>query len=337
MENAVAHDVQYYAIQVTARLVSPFFEFIFPDSLIWWPVLLSALLLAAAWFCVADGRGLAALGEFRRRYLSRAIWGHRSAQVDYAYFIVNTICFPAIVGPLVLSGAALTAAMQAGLTYAFGPVTVPLFDSIVARTLYTILFFLAYDFGRFVAHNLLHEVPLLWEFHRVHHSAEVLTPMTNYRLHPIDLFVMQVCPNLATGLLSGVFFYLCGGAIGFYSFFGLHIGIAAFNAIGNLRHWHVWITFGPTLGRWLISPAHHQVHHSREARHLGKNRGFELAIWDRMFGSLYVPNLEESFAMGLGDGTDGAWNSVGRLYVWPFRYAMARIGLARAPLPDSKN
>jgi sterol desaturase/sphingolipid hydroxylase (fatty acid hydroxylase superfamily) len=60
------------------------------------------------------------------------------------------------------------------------------------------------------------------------------------------------------------------------------------------------------------------LHHSCEPRHFGCNRGFELAIWDRIYGTLYVPPMRpESFRMGLGDATDGQWNSLARLYLWP--------------------
>jgi sterol desaturase/sphingolipid hydroxylase (fatty acid hydroxylase superfamily) len=336
MDGDLSHLLLNLAPRVVARLIGPFTEFLLHDSLIWWPFLLSTLGIGAFAFWLRDRRGLESLREFRRRYLSRAIWAHRSAQADYAFYIVNGVLYPLIVAPLVLSGAGIAKALNAGLGDVFGTPAAPLVGSTAARVAYTLIFFAAYDFGRFVAHNLLHEIPLLWEFHKTHHSAEVLTPISSYRVHPVDLFVMQLCPNLATGLVSGVFFYLCAGEIGFYSFLGLHVCVAACNTIGNLRHWHVWISFGPVLGRWLISPAHHQVHHSLEPRHMGKNRGFELAIWDRMFGSLYVPAAEETLRLGLGDGSDGEWHMVGRLYAWPFRYALARLGFVRAPRPEEK-
>ena len=51
---------------------------------------------------------------------------------------------------------------------------VPTSNNCVQALAYTVLFFIAYDFGRFVAHSLLHDIPCLWQFHKVHHSAEVL-------------------------------------------------------------------------------------------------------------------------------------------------------------------
>jgi sterol desaturase/sphingolipid hydroxylase (fatty acid hydroxylase superfamily) len=100
---------------------------------------------------------------------------------------------------------------------------------------------------------------------------------------------------------------------------GLHVLIWAFNLVGNLRHSPVWLSYGPRLGRWLISPAHHQLHHSCEPRHWGRNRGFELAIWDRMLGTLYVPPVQpETFRMGLGDGSEASWHCVVRMYLRPF-------------------
>src|SRR5438094_778580 len=55
-----------------------------------------------------------------------------------------------------------------------------------AHIILMVALFLALEFAYWFDHYLSHKVPLLWEFHRVHHSAEVLTPFTNSRVHPID-------------------------------------------------------------------------------------------------------------------------------------------------------
>lgn len=331
MSGELIQHIHELALRVEAAVVFPFVQFVFRESIFWWPYLLSAFAIALIGFWLGRGRGWAALGEFRRRFLGRAIWAHESARADYAFYLINGALYPLVVGPLVVTGAGIGALVEHALARAFGPMSAPLFGLGPARVLYTVAFFLVFDFSRFFAHGLLHDVPLLWQFHKVHHSAEVLTPITTFRGHPVELFMMDAIPNVATGLLSGLVWYLSAGEIGVYTFFGLHVVLAAFNVFANLRHSQVWISFGPVLNLWLISPAHHQLHHSREARHFGKNRGFALAVWDRMFGTLYVPREEEQFAMGLGDGTDGAWHSVGRMYVWPVRYALALLGLGTAP------
>jgi sterol desaturase/sphingolipid hydroxylase (fatty acid hydroxylase superfamily) len=69
----------------------------------------------------------------------------------------------------------------------------------------------------------------------------------------------------------------------------------------NLRHSHIWMGFGPVLSYVFISPAQHQVHHSRAAEHHNKNYGEIFAFWDFMFGTLYVPQGEEKLEFGLAD------------------------------------
>jgi sterol desaturase/sphingolipid hydroxylase (fatty acid hydroxylase superfamily) len=313
-----------------ALIVDPFVQPAYQGSVLWWPYLASALLIALAGFWRVRGGGRASVRAFFGTYFSRALWAHRSAQVDYAFYLVNAVLYPFIVAPLVVSGGWIAAEVAHGLAAALGAPE-PLLGLAGWRVVYTVVFFLAYDFGRFAAHCLMHDVPFLWQFHKVHHSAEVLTPVTSFRAHPVELFVLAAVPNLATGLASGVIWYLAAGAIGFYSFLGAHVLMLGFNAFANLRHFPVWISFGERLNRWLISPAHHQIHHSRAPAHFGKNRGFDLALWDRLYGTLYVPGAEEELRLGLGDGTDGEWHAVSRLYFWPCRLALARWGLGSAP------
>ncbi len=320
--------------QALALLVDPFVQPAFRGSVFWWPYLASALVVALAGFWRARGGGAATAVLFFRKYFTRALWAHPSAQADYAYYLVNAVLYPFIVAPLIVSGGWIAARIAHALAAALGAPP-PLMGLGPWRVLYTLVFFLAYDFGRWAAHSLMHDVPFLWQFHKVHHSAEVLTPLTNFRAHPVELFVLAAVPNLVTGLASGVIWYLAAGEIGFFSFLGAHVLMLGFNAFANLRHFPVWVSFGRPLDRWFVSPAHHQVHHSLAPHHFGKNRGFELALWDRLYGTLYVPGAEEALVLGLGDGTDGQWHSVARLYFWPVRLALARWGLGHAPaLPD---
>lgn len=321
-----AIDPQLYDIifKVGFHATKAVLAFLQRDSVLYWPFLISTLAIAVlAWrFGRARGdlRGWACWREFFRRFLGRSLWWHPSARVDYRFYIINGIVFPLLVGPFLFGENAIAGLLDAALRPMLGSAGTGVAPAGVAVGLaYTVFFFLAYDFGRFVAHSLLHDVPFLWEFHKVHHSAEVLTPFTTFRAHPVDLAVMAWVPAVTTGVVTWLFHRFVDAGVGFYSFLGLHVVMWVFNLVGNLRHWQVWVSYGAALNRWLISPAHHQLHHSAESRHYGRNRGFELAIWDRLYGTLCVPSNEpETFRMGLGDNTDGRWRSVSRLYFWPF-------------------
>lgn len=294
-----------------------------------WIFLLSTIMIAwTFWRYSALGagfKGVSSLGEFRRRFLSRDTWWHPSARLDYRFYLVNAVVVPVVMGPIWINdinvSAWLTSLFGAGQSVALDPAL-----HIAVRVLYTLLFFIVYDFGRFVAHSLLHDVPWLWEFHKVHHSAEVLTPVTTFRFHPIDLAVMSWVPALLTGLLTWGFHRFVDSGIGVYMFLGLHVMIWAFNLIDNLRHSHVWVSYGDTLNRWLISPAHHQLHHSLEERHWGCNRGSDIALWDRLYGTLIVPSKEpEQFRMGLTGEPEGSWTTMADLYVRPFGNLLRRL------------
>jgi sterol desaturase/sphingolipid hydroxylase (fatty acid hydroxylase superfamily) len=65
------------------------------------------------------------------------------------------------------------------------------------------------------------------------------------------------------------------------------------------------------------------------------NRGFELAVWDRLYRTLFVPGRKESFRMGLGDGTDPQWHNVRRMYVQPFVNARRHLRGGRRPEPEA--
>jgi sterol desaturase/sphingolipid hydroxylase (fatty acid hydroxylase superfamily) len=303
--------------------------FIQRDSFLYWPFALSALLIAiAVAYAAHRAQSGTTFKSALRAGLSRKLWWHPSARADYRLYFANALVLPALFAMLLFSEKHVVRWLDAlfggaGVTAATGADA-----SVASRIAFTLVFFVAYDFGRFVAHTLLHDVPLLWDFHKVHHSAETLNPMTTFRAHPVDLAVMAWVPALTTGVATWIFNKVAA-PVSVYSFLGLHVLVFAFNLIGILRHSQVWLHYGPAWGKWLISPAHHQLHHSCEAEHAGAvNRGFELALWDRLYGTLYVPGRKTEFRMGLGDGTDAEWHNVRRMYVLPFVLAGRRIGRA---------
>ena len=70
--------------------------------------------------------------------------------------------------------------------------------------------------------------------------------MTAFRAHPVDLAVMAWVSALTTGIVIWCFHRYANAGIGMITFLGLHTIIWAFNLVGNLRHWQVWLYYGPT-------------------------------------------------------------------------------------------
>ena len=195
----------------------------------------------------------------------------------------------------------------------------------VTRTVITVTLFLAYELGYWLNHYLSHRVPFLWEFHKVHHSATVLTPLTNFRVHPIYMCVFLNILAVFTGLASGVIEYAFGQATHQYGLSENNI-ILVFFIYGyvHLQHTQVWISFTGWLGRLFMSPAHHQIHHSRNPAHFNKNLGSCLALWDWMFGTLYIPSAKpEKLEFGVEPERKYAHTVMGEL-IAPFgRAALA--------------
>lgn len=179
------------------------------------------------------------------------------------------------------------------LVWAWGPTRPTTIDTWLVMTIMTVALYLAYEFSYWLDHFLSHKIPLLWEFHRVHHEAEVLSPLTNARVHPIDQVVFTNVTAIITGTVNGILTYAFGQDVGIYTLYGINAILFVFVLVViQLQHTHVWIPFTGVLGRILMSPAHHQIHHSTSPEHFNRNMGSSLCIFDWLFGTLYIPAKE---------------------------------------------
>tara|TARA_Y100001960_G_C14755313_1_gene870907 strand:- start:101 stop:1102 length:1002 start_codon:yes stop_codon:yes gene_type:complete len=318
MDSQSAIAIQEFSAAILSRLLHPFLAFNQQDSLLYWPFLVSTMIFIIIIFAIAFRPSVRTfIREFRKAYFTKSVWGHPSSIADYKYYLVNAVLFPIIFSPAIISGGWLGKQIRDGLIIQFGAVERWTGD-VMPTLVFTLIFFLLHDLGRWSAHYIQHRFDVLWKFHMTHHSAQVLTPFTNFRAHPIDLICMATVPAILTGIASGIYSYAIGRESAYITYYGLHVLIFAFNLIGNLRHTHVWLSYGSVLSHIFISPAQHQIHHSTEAWHFGHNLGFALAIWDWMFGTLYVPKEKETFDMGLGDGTEPAFHNLKGMYFQPF-------------------
>jgi sterol desaturase/sphingolipid hydroxylase (fatty acid hydroxylase superfamily) len=202
----------------------------------------------------------------------------------------------------------------------------------VALIVSTLAELLAYEFAYWAAHYAFHRISWLWPFHKVHHSAEVMTMLTEMRQHPVEIVVFMNAIALCTGLAFGLMTWVFGPGVGRLTLLNGNIVLAIFMLTwGHLRHSHLWIPSRGLAGRLFQSPAHHQVHHSTDPRHFDKNLGFALAVWDWAFGTLHVPDAAREVAhFGVGEEYED-YATATRALVRPF--GKAGEALLRAPQP----
>jgi sterol desaturase/sphingolipid hydroxylase (fatty acid hydroxylase superfamily) len=288
------------------------------------------------------GREGFSLGAYLRQAFPRRVYWSRSFAVDLQVFLFGRLVAPMRWVALVLSVMATAAILADGLAGLFGPArTTPLGP--YETVLLAVLLLLALDFGTYVSHRLSHQVPLLWAFHRLHHSAEELNPLTLERKHPAYSLLSLIIDCIVVAPLQAVILYLFGSEASLAVLTGANLGFVAFAyCAASLRHTHIWLSYGPVLNRVLVSPALHQIHHSKAPRHFNRNYGEVLSIWDWMFGSLYLPREREELEFGLGDEDEQPHPNLGAALLEPFAYAWRTMrrpsqrGPAAPSLPDSQ-
>jgi sterol desaturase/sphingolipid hydroxylase (fatty acid hydroxylase superfamily) len=290
--------------------------------------LVCALVIAAAFLIYRRARKGR---RVRLRALMRALFPRRivkspSTVADFGYFLFNTFVYAGLFGMAAVSYQFLTNGVLGGLIAAFGTPAPSTLAVPVSRAIITVMLFLAYELGYWIDHYLKHRVPVLWELHKVHHTAEVLTPLTTFRVHPFDTWIFGNILAVTAALTNGAAAYLFGDTTYQYVLSGNNIILVVFiHVYVHLQHTHMWISFRGALGRIFISPAHHQVHHSTNPIHFNKNLGSCLAVWDWLFGTLHIPGKRrEKLAFGVAPAYADAHTITGE-FLAPIGRAFAAV------------
>lgn len=147
------------------------------------------------------------------------------------------------------------------------------------------IFFLIKDLIHFNVHRLLHRVPFLWEFHKVHHSVKQMGFAAHLRYHWMENVVYKTIQYVPLAMLG----------YGLQDFFIADI-IAI--SIGHLNHANVQVPMGP-LKYLLNHPQMHLWHHAKKIpNQYGINFGISLSIWDYLFGTVYYPSEDAEVELG---------------------------------------
>jgi sterol desaturase/sphingolipid hydroxylase (fatty acid hydroxylase superfamily) len=197
----------------------------------------------------------------------------------------------------------------------------------ITSFLYMIFFYLFLDFVSYFTHYLQHKVPFLWEFHKVHHSLEVMHPLSNYREHPVDNLFYAISTGAFFGLFMGLTYHFLGHLLTTPKILDITLIVFLFNIVGyNLRHSHIWLKWPGVWSKVFPSPAHHHVHHSYDPKHINKNFAFMFPFWDVLFRTYYMPEDNKDVKFGLSENPDTEYKSCLGLYFRPILNVVKGVG-----------
>jgi sterol desaturase/sphingolipid hydroxylase (fatty acid hydroxylase superfamily) len=156
-----------------------------------------------------------------------------------------------------------------------------------AMWLQLLVMFVVRDFIQWWVHRLLHWSPVLWEFHKVHHSVEQMGFAAHLRYHWMETIVYRFIEYLPLAMIG----------FGIDDFFIVHIISLS---IGHFNHSNFTVNLG-FLKYIFNNPAMHIWHHAYEMpedRKYGINFGISLSLWDYIFGTAHIPHTGRDIKLG---------------------------------------
>ncbi len=173
-----------------------------------------------------------------------------------------------------------------------------------------VLAVVAMDFAIWLQHVMVHAVPVLWRLHQVHHADPDYDVTTGARFHPLEIILSMLIKFAVIAVLGAP-----AAAVLVFE--------VLLNATAMFNHGNIRLPAGVDGGLrlLLVTPDMHRVHHSIDHAEANSNFGFNLSIWDRLFGT-YRPAArlpQESMEIGVAGLTgDPRCVSLGGMLVIPF-------------------
>jgi sterol desaturase/sphingolipid hydroxylase (fatty acid hydroxylase superfamily) len=168
------------------------------------------------------------------------------------------------------------------------------------------------DLAIYAQHVVFHAVPVLWRVHRVHHADTDFDVTTGTRFHPLEIAI-------STAFKCGVIVAVGASPVAVIVFEMLLTASSMFE--------HANARVSLSLDRWLrwivVTPDMHRVHHSSIVEETNSNYGFNIAWWDRLFGTYRAQPAagHEAMQIGLELFRDASEVRLDRVLAQPFRSA----------------
>jgi sterol desaturase/sphingolipid hydroxylase (fatty acid hydroxylase superfamily) len=181
-----------------------------------------------------------------------------------------------------------------------------------------------HDLWFYWAHRIEHKVPFLWEFHKLHHSDELMNSSTWARDHFLQAGWIALFSTFTLGLVFEISAAEAGRAA-LMSVLFLSLQSMFYHSAIRVRL--------PWLDRILVTPQVHRIHHSVNPEHHNRNFADALPLFDIVFGTYRKPAPDEFPETGLGPAEPSprslwqaqagiAWRGLRRMKgkTWPAGY-----------------
>jgi sterol desaturase/sphingolipid hydroxylase (fatty acid hydroxylase superfamily) len=199
-----------------------------------------------------------------------AAW-NKSRRGDVRVDLTSFAVVMAAVDPMLK---AVTPTILASLLTLLGaPASLQLFPSDWPFLVQLALAALIAEFGQYWMHRLAHELPVLWRFHALHHSAERLYWLNGFRVHPLNM----------------IWHYFAGGFVLLVIGVGQEVVLTYFTLAGVVnafQHANLALRLGP-LNYVFSTNELHRWHHSDKPHEANRNYGGVLIVWDLVFGTYH--------------------------------------------------
>ncbi|OAB79832.1 sterol desaturase family protein [Cochleicola gelatinilyticus] len=156
-----------------------------------------------------------------------------------------------------------------------------------------LIFFLISDFVQWNTHRLLHRVPFLWNFHKLHHSVKEMGFAAHLRYHWMEPIVYKSILYIPLAIIGGFEIE----AVAIVHFFAL--------TVGHLNHANLGWDYG-VLKYIFNNPKMHIWHHAKvlpKHTKYGVNYGLTLSVWDYLFKTNHIPHDGRDIELGF-EGDD---------------------------------
>ncbi len=222
-------------------------------------------------------------------------WSHAARNIGLA---LMTGLVGALMAPLILMSIDLAQTRGWGLLNA---IELPAAIVVVAGLL-------LFDLWMYAWHRANHEVPLLWRFHRVHHTDPRMDSTTAFRFHPGEI-------AFSTLLNAAVILGLGLGLATLILYKSLMVVVILLHH-SNIRLPEAW---DRRLRILVVPPSMHRVHHSDITAETNSNYGTIFSFWDRLLGSFRLRDDLARIRFGIGCFQSPQWQTPLQLLVLPIR------------------